>query len=396
MSTDRAVCQLGPNQSSSQRRPGRFFSFLTVLVVAVVIAGGVMVATNYNNLGNLVKVISLVRTQYLQPVSMGQLIDGAIKGMVSSLNDPYSVYLDAKTFNQLSQQIKGSFGGLGILVGVKGQDLMVVRAYEGTPAAEAGIMSGDVISKIDDRDAKGIDLETAISLMRGDVGSKVTLIIERKEAGGTVQLTRELVRREISVPTVESKVLPGTAIGYIVVSQFTLHTAEEMQENLAKLQNEQVKGLILDLRDNPGGELLAAVNVAKNFVPQGPVVYIDYRFGKDQEFASEGRVVQLPLIVLINSYSASAAEILAGAVKDTGAGTLVGTKTFGKGIVQTVFPLSNGAGLKLTTARYLTPKRNDIHDKGIEPDVTVENQENSAADIQLDRAIEIMRQKIAG
>jgi carboxyl-terminal processing protease len=273
---------------------------------------------------------------------------------------------------------------------------MVVRAYEGTPAAEAGIMSGDVISKIDDRDAKGIDLETAISLMRGDVGSKVTLIIERKEAGGTVQLTRELVRREISVPTVESKVLPGTAIGYIVVSQFTLHTAEEMQENLAKLQNEQVKGLILDLRDNPGGELLAAVNVAKNFVPQGPVVYIDYRFGKDQEFASEGRVVQLPLIVLINSYSASAAEILAGAVKDTGAGTLVGTKTFGKGIVQTVFPLSNGAGLKLTTARYLTPKRNDIHDKGIEPDVTVENQENSAADIQLDRAIEIMRQKIAG
>lgn len=387
---------MGPNQSSSQRRPGRFFSFLTVLVVAVVIAGGVMVATNYNNLGNLVKVISLVRTQYLQPVSMGQLIDGAIKGMVSSLNDPYSVYLDAKTFNQLSQQIKGSFGGLGILVGVKGQDLMVVRAYEGTPAAEAGIMSGDVISKIDDRDAKGIDLETAISLMRGDVGSKVTLIIERKEAGGTVQLTRELVRREISVPTVESKVLPGTAIGYIVVSQFTLHTAEEMQENLAKLQNEQVKGLILDLRDNPGGELLAAVNVAKNFVPQGPVVYIDYRFGKDQEFASEGRVVQLPLIVLINSYSASAAEILAGAVKDTGAGTLVGTKTFGKGIVQTVFPLSNGAGLKLTTARYLTPKRNDIHDKGIEPDVTVENQENSAADIQLDRAIEIMRQKIAG
>ncbi|MGI6492357.1 MAG: S41 family peptidase [Pelotomaculum sp.] len=364
--------------------------------MAVVIAGGVMVATNYNNLGNLVKVISLVRTQYLQPVSMGQLIDGAIKGMVSSLNDPYSVYLDAKTFNQLSQQIKGSFGGLGILVGVKGQDLMVVRAYEGTPAAEAGIMSGDVISKIDDRDAKGIDLETAISLMRGDVGSKVTLIIERKEAGGTVQLTRELVRREISVPTVESKVLPGTAIGYIVVSQFTLHTAEEMQENLAKLQNEQVKGLILDLRDNPGGELLAAVNVAKNFVPQGPVVYIDYRFGKDQEFASEGRVVQLPLIVLINSYSASAAEILAGAVKDTGAGTLVGTKTFGKGIVQTVFPLSNGAGLKLTTARYLTPKRNDIHDKGIEPDVTVENQENSAADIQLDRAIEIMRQKIAG
>jgi len=364
--------------------------------MAVIIAVGIMVATNYNNLGNLVKVISLVRTQYLQPVSMEQLIEGAIRGMVSSLNDPYSAYLDAKTFNQLTQQIKGSFGGLGILVGVKEQELVVVRAYEGTPAAEAGIMSGDVIIKIDDRDARGIDLETAISLMRGEVGSKVTLVLERREAEGTVQITRELVRREISVPTVESKVLPGTSIGYIVISQFTAHTAEEMQQNLAKLQKEQVKGLILDLRDNPGGELLAAVNVAKNFVPQGPVVYIDYRFGRDQEFTSEGRTIQLPLIVLVNGSSASAAEILAGAIKDTGAGTLVGTRTFGKGIVQTVFPLSNGAGLKLTTARYLTPNRNDIHTRGVEPDVLVENQENSTTDVQLDRAIELMMQKIAG
>jgi carboxyl-terminal processing protease len=375
-------------------RGGRFFSVLAVLIVVVFLAGGGLLATNYKHLGNLVKVVTLVRMQYLQQVNTTQLVDGAIKGIVGSLNDPYSVYLDPKTYSQLQEQIKGSFGGLGILVGVKEQYLTVVRAYQGTPAAKAGIAAGDVISKIDDRDAKGIDLETAISLMRGEVGSKVTLTINRKDTDNPLEFT--IPREEISVPTVESQVLPDTGIGYAVISQFTEHTSVEMNENLAKLQNEQVKGLILDLRDNPGGELIAAVNVAKNFIPKGPIVFIDYRFGRDQEFSSEGRTAQLPLIVLINGGSASAAEILAGAVKDTGAGTLVGTKTFGKGIVQTVFPLNNGAGLKLTTARYLTPNRNDIHQKGIEPDVLVQTQDNNARDVQLDRAIELMKQKIAG
>lgn len=359
-------------------------------------AGGSLLVTNYKNLGNLLKVVTLVRTQSLHTVDATQLVDGAIKGIVSSLNDPYSVYLDPKTYAQLSEQIKGSFGGLGILVGVKEDYLTVVRAYKGTPAAKAGIAAGDIIIKIDERDAKGIDLETAITLMRGEVGSKVTLTLERNDTNEQMQFTRELTREEISVPTVESQVLPGTAIGYAVISQFTEHTSEEMKENLAKLQNEQVKGLILDLRDNPGGELIAAVNVAKNFIPKGPIVFIDYRFGRDQEFSSEGHTAQLPLIVLINGGSASAAEILAGAVKDTGAGTLVGAKTFGKGIVQTVFPLDNGAGLKLTTARYLTPNRNDIHESGIQPDILVQPEENSVIDVQLDRAIELMKQKIAG
>jgi len=387
---------LESKQSFFRGRGGRLFSVLAVLIVIVFLAGGILLATNYKHLGNLVKVVTLVRTQYLQTVDTTQLVDGAIKGMVGSLNDPYSVYLDPKTYAQLHEQIKGSFGGLGILVGIKDQYLTVVRAYKGTPAAKAGIVAGDVITKIDDRDARGIDLETAISLMRGEVGSKVTLTIDRKETTEPLQFTRELIREEISVPTVESQVLPGTAIGYAVVSQFTEHTSDEMKENLAKLQKEQVKGLILDLRDNPGGELIAAVNVAKNFIPKGPIVFIDYRFGRDQEFSSEGRTAQLPLIVLINGGSASAAEILAGAVKDTGAGTLVGVKTFGKGIVQTVFPLDNGAGLKLTTARYLTPNRNDIHEIGIQPDVLVQPEENSVLDVQLDRAVELMKQKIAG
>lgn len=375
-------------------RGGRWLSVLAVFIFALFLLAGGLLASNYKHFGNLLKVISLVRTQYLHPVNSTQLVDGAIKGLVNSLNDPYSVYLEPKTFSQLQEQIKGSFGGLGILVGVKEQYLTVVRVYQGTPAAKKGIQAGDVIARIDDRDARGIDLETAINLMRGPVGSKVTLTVSRQGVAGPLQFP--LTREEISVPSVEGRALPNTGIGYIVISQFTERTAEDMREALARLQGEHIKGLILDLRDNPGGELTAAVNVAKNFVPKGPIVYIDYRVGKDQEFRSEGKTVQLPLVILINGGSASAAEILAGAVKDTGAGTLVGAKTFGKGIVQTVFPLDNGAGLKLTTARYLTPNKNDIHEKGVEPDVPVQPLEDRSRDVQFERAVEIMKQKIAG
>ncbi|MCG9969287.1 S41 family peptidase [Pelotomaculum terephthalicicum JT] len=374
-------------------RSGRWRYFLAVFVFAVFLVVGGLLASNYKNIGNLVKVVSLVRTQYLYPVNSTQLVDGAIKGLVSSLSDPYSVYLDPKTFSHLQEQIRGSFGGLGILVGVKEQYLTVVRAYQGTPAAREGIKEGDVIARIDDRDAKGIDLDTAINLMRGPVGSKVNLTVNREGAPEQLQFT--ITREEISVPTVEGRLLEDTGIEHIVISQFTERTADEIKEVLEKAKTEKIKGIILDLRDNPGGELISAVDVAKNFIPKGPIVYIDYRVGHEQVFESEGTTIQLPLAVLINEGSASAAEILAGAVKDTGAGVLVGTKTFGKGIVQTVFRLDGGAGLKLTTARYLTPAKNDIHEKGVEPDILVQSQEDRLPDVQLDKAVEIIKEKIA-
>ncbi len=367
--------------------------FFAAAVLAVALFLGWSYSKSARQVSNLVKVITLVRTQYLYPVNPSQLVEGAIKGIVGSLNDPYSVYLDPQTFSRLQEQIRGSFGGLGILVGVKEQKLTVVRAYQGTPAARAGIMAGDVISRIDDRDAAGIDLETAVHLMRGPAGTTVCLTIRRQ--GVDEPLTFTLVREEISVPTVEARVLPGTQIGYLAISQFNEKTAEEVKSALNGFIEGKAKGLILDLRDNPGGELTAAVNVARNFIAKGPIVHIDYRVGKDQTYSAEGKAVSLPLVVLINGGSASAAEILAAAVKETGAGTLVGTKTFGKGIVQTVFPLQNGAGLKLTTARYLTPKKNDIHEKGVEPDVAVEMPQDRSYDVQLERACEILKQKIA-
>lgn len=374
-------------------RGGRWYVVPAALTLALILIAGGMLAANYKHFGNLVKVVSLVKTQYLHPVDPTTMVDGAAKGIVNSLNDPYSVYLDANTFSALQEQIKGSFGGLGILVGVKDKRLTVVRTYQGTPAARAGVQASDVIVQIDERDATNIDLETAIGLMRGPVGSKINLIVTRNGSDEPLPIT--MFREEISVPTVEGRVLPDSAIGYVAISQFTERTPREMKETLNKLTGEAVKGLVLDLRDNPGGELFAAVEVAKNFIPRGPIVFIDYRNGKDQEYKSEGENLQLPLVVLMNGNSASASEILAGAVKDTGAGTLVGTKTFGKGIVQTVFPLENGAGLKLTTARYLTPAKNDIHEKGIQPDVTVPL-EDRTRDTQLEQAVAIMKQKLAG
>lgn len=379
------------NDKIESNKSDRRMKILVYIIAAVILALGILAANSYKYVSNLVKVVAIVRTQALQPVNSDQMIEGAVAGIVDSLDDPYSVYLEPKTFAALQEQIKGSFGGLGILVGLKDNNMTVVRAFDGTPAARAGIEAGDVIVKINDSDTAGIDLETAITLMRGPVGSTINLTMDRQ--GSQLQFT--IVREEISVPTVEGEVIDNSGIGYIMISQFTERTPEEMRETLLTMQDSQVKGLILDLRDNPGGELMSAVNVAKYFIPKGPIVYIDYRNGRDQEFSSEGNTIGLPLVVLINSGSASAAEILAGAVKDTGAGALVGTTTFGKGVVQTLFQLDNGAGLKLTTARYLTPNKNDINLKGIEPDVAVQQQE-PPLDPQLDRAVEIMKQKIAG
>ncbi|WP_072867292.1 S41 family peptidase [Desulfofundulus thermosubterraneus] len=371
----------------------RWLAALSVVVFLVIVAFGGMLASNYKHLGTLLEVIHLVRTRYLEPVSATTLIDGAIRGLVKSLNDPYSVYLDPGEYARLQEQIRGSFGGLGILVSIKEEHLTVVRSYQGTPAYRAGIKQGDVIIRIDDRDARGMDLDTAVSMMRGPAGTKVKLTIARK--GVPQPWDVNLVREEISVPTVEGKMIPGKGIGYISLTQFTEKTPEELGATISRLKKEGMRAVILDLRNNPGGELRSAVKVANYFIPRGPVVYIQYRSGREETYSSEGKNLNLPLVVLINRASASAAEILAGAVKDTRAGILVGEKTFGKGIVQTVFDLDNGAGLKLTTARYLTPSRHDIHKKGITPDVVVEQEPQAEVDLQLERAIEILVSKMA-
>lgn len=372
----------------------------SVLVTTVV--GGI-VLTNVDNVGRLVHVLQLIHGEYLEKVTTDQLVEGATKGIVDSLGDPYSTYLDAKENQELFQMLEGKFGGVGIVLSLKDpKKLVVLRPIKNSPATKAGIQPGDVVVKIDDTETAGIDQDKAVSMMRGEPGSKVTLVLYRESTkkSYTVNLTRE----NITVPTVEGEALPGHPdLAYVDISQFASDTGNELKETLNNMDITKFKGMILDLRYNHGGELNAAVQVASYFVPSGPVVYIVDKQGHVDTKMAAGTYLGMPLVVLVNEESASASEIVAGAIKDKGTATLVGVKTFGKGIVQTIFPLDAGTSVKLTTAKYLTPNKLDIHKKGIEPDVKVELSKGQDATIsptdtnfdpQLQKAVQTLQGKI--
>ncbi|WP_418790985.1 S41 family peptidase [Phosphitispora sp. TUW77] len=372
-----------------------------VLLVLAVISGGFVTGaliTDYDNLGTLTRVISLVQKHYLETAEPADMIDGAIKGVVDSLGDPYSIYMPPKMYQELTEQVRGSFGGIGILVGQNEEHIVVVKPIKDTPAYNEGLKAGDIIFKIDGKDTKDMDMDSAVNMMRGPVGTEVKLTVYRKSDNKMHDfiISREIIR----VPTVEGEILQDTDIAYVSIVQFSLNTAVELQKTLSDLgvsikeQNSgKVKGIILDLRGNPGGELEAAVKVADMFVPEGPIVYITYRSAEEETYEADNRYLNLPLVVLVDGNSASASEIVAGAIKDTQAGTLVGTKTFGKGVVQSLYELQNNAGLKLTTGKYLTPNRNDINKKGIEPHIEMEQAEDVETDVQLEKAIQIIEQK---
>jgi carboxyl-terminal processing protease len=377
---------------------------LLICCVAITLVLGGFIAANFTYLSRFVYVLELIDTQYLEDVNKNQLFEGVTQGIVDSLEDPYSAYMNAAENQELMEVIEGKFGGVGIVLSLADPDkLVVLRAIKNTPASKANIQMGDIIEKIDDVDTSTIDQEEAVSLMRGEPGTKVTLVLYREslKQDVTVSLTRE----NILVPTVEGKALPGHPdLAYIDIAQFTSETGNELAEALKSMDIQQYKGLILDLRYNHGGELNAAVQVAGYFVSSGPVVFIvDKKGNIETKNPAEGNFLGLPLVVLVNEESASAAEIVAGAIKDNGSGTLIGEKTFGKGIVQTVFPLDSGTSVKLTTAKYLTPNKLDIHEIGIQPDIVVKLNKDQAATIspidtsfdpQLEKALQILLSKI--
>jgi C-terminal processing peptidase-3. Serine peptidase. MEROPS family S41A len=377
---------------------------LLVICVLVTVIVGEVIVTNFAHLSRFVSVLNLINSQYLEAVDKNQLFEGATQGIVDSLGDPYSVYMNAYENQQLMEVIEGKFGGVGIVLSLKDPTkLVILRAIKNTPAAKAGVQMGDIIEKIDNVDTSTIDQEKAVSLMRGDPGTKVTLILYRESLKKDVTIT--LTRENIVVPTVDGKALPGHSdLAYVDISQFSSDTGRELAEVLNSMDIRKYKGLILDLRYNHGGELNAAVQVAGYFVSPGPVVYIVDKKGNVETKSSVTKnYLGLPLVVLINEESASAAEIVAGAIKDKGTGTLVGIKTFGKGIVQTIFPLDRGTSVKLTTAKYLTPNKLDIHKIGIEPDFKVELPKGVEAtlspvdtnfDPQLEKARQILESKI--
>lgn len=341
----------------------------------------------------LFRVSQMLKVGYVSDMSIETLMLGAIKGTMNSLGDPYSVYMDPEMYKGFTIETKGAFGGVGIILGSKDNVLTVVAPIEGTPSDQAGILSGDQILKIDSTDTKDLAIDEAVNLIRGPEGSSVLLTIGRV---GEENKDYHIIRSMIQLKTVSGKMLENN-IGYVRLSMFNEHTGNDLSAKLEELEGEGMKGIILDLRNNPGGLLGESIKVANHFVPQGPIVSVEGKDGIRKTSFSTLEEIKYPLVILVNGGSASASEIVAGAVQDTGAGTLIGTKTFGKGSVQTVLSLDDSSAVKLTIAKYLTPQGRSIHGVGIEPDIEVEmpNLKETGEDLQLEKGIEVLMGKMA-
>ena len=338
--------------------------------------------------------LRFIETQYVRDVDYTNLIDGAISGMVKTLDDPHSIYLDPKMYELMRSHTEGSFGGVGIVMGFKDNKITVISVMEGTPSEAAGIKTGDEIIAVDGTPTNEIEPEEVVLHIRGEIGTDVTLKIRRAGEEDKDYVVR---RATIQVHTVAGQMLPDTdGIGYIRIASFSEHTADEFKDAYHALENEGVKGMIIDLRENPGGLVTSCVAIANMVVPKGPVVSVVQKDGRREEYESELSEEKYPLVVLIDGNSASASEILAGALQDTGAATIVGETSYGKGSVQVILPLYDDDALKLTIAKYYTPSGRSIDGTGIEPDIRVEPQADSAQDAQLLKAIDVMKGKLAG
>lgn len=337
------------------------------------------------------RTMKLLKRNYNGEVDNHQLFDGALKGMVESVGDPYTVYLNKKDFQQLSEMTVGSFGGIGIVFGKRGNDYVVISALEDNPGAKAGIKSGDIITAIDDKSTREMNMEQVANKIRGKYGTTVTLELKDKE--GKLRKVN-VVRAEIKNPSVAGQMLANTKIGYIRIAIFNENTGDDFAKKYAELEKQGMQALVLDLRENPGGILNAGVDVARMLVPKGPIVSVIDKNGNKYEETSSLEKVKYPLAVLVDHGSASASEIVAGAIKDTKSGKLFGVKTFGKGSVQSVYRLDNNTAVKITVAKYYTPSGVSIHNVGIEPDVKVELPDDATVDVQLKAAEDYLLQQL--
>ena len=341
----------------------------------------------------LIGVMQFVERKYVNDVDTDTIINGAISGMVGSLGDPHSLYMDVEKYEKLKSQTEGSFGGVGIVMSFQEKNkVMVSSVLEESPAQSAGILAGDQIMAVDGVSVTDYQPEETAAHIRGKEGTEVVLTIHRE---GAEDKDYSITRSNILFKTAAGEMIPEHPnVGYIRIASFSENTAKEFKENYDKLAAEGMKGLIIDLRSNPGGLVTSCVDIANMVVPKGDVVSIIDKSGKKEVYVSELEETKYPIVVLIDENSASASEILAGALQDTGAATLVGNKSFGKGSVQIVLPLLAGDAVKMTIAKYYTPSGRSIDGTGIEPDVKVELNAAGGIDNQLVKAIEIMEEKI--
>ncbi|HWQ30303.1 MAG TPA: S41 family peptidase [Negativicutes bacterium] len=380
-----------------------FSTFVAANTISISLGDKVVIAKeDYQTVRDMEKLLSLkeyIKSNYVDGADDSKLVEGAIKGMFESLQDPYSVYMTKDEFKNFNESTKGSYGGIGVIV-TRSEDgyVTVVAPIEDTPGERVGLKTNDRIVKVDGKDIVGIDLEAAVSMLKGKKGTEVSLTVMRD--GEKAALEYKIVREEIVIKTVKSNVMDNN-IGYIRISMFDEDTGSEFKKTLDGLKEKNIKGLVLDLRQNPGGYIDQCVQVADELLDEGLIVYTEDKEKKREDYKSKNGKLEAPFVVLIDEGSASASEIVSGAIKDRKAGLLIGTKSFGKGLVQSIEQLKDGSGMKLTTQKYYTPNGISINKKGIQPDIDVKPLEVRAdqkpedvEDVQLERAVSELLKEI--
>lgn len=357
-------------------------------------------SSNALDLGRFFVALRFIEGNYVQEVERGKLIDGAISGMVNSLGDPHSVYLAPQLYSQLRAETSGAFGGVGIYIGFKEGDMKVVGVIPDGPGQRAGLQAGDQILAVDGQPVEEISPGEVVLKIRGQVGTPVELLIHREGADDT---TYNLTRENIHVRTVVGQMIDNR-LGYMRISNFSENSGTEFKETLDELERDGLQGLVLDLRQNPGGVITSCVEIAKQIVPAGTIVSVIKRDGSKEVFSSELAAAKFPIVVLLDKNSASASELLAGALQDTHAALIVGETSYGKGSVQTLIPMAHNDGLKLTIAKYYTPSGKCIDGVGIAPDVEIKSpappykmydlELDAQDDLPLAKAEELLTQQI--
>ena len=372
---------------------GALAGALIVLLAGGVVSCGILKSEEGRKMDLL---NSLIDQYYIGDVDEAELSEGVYKGYIEGLGDPYSVYYDEEETEQMNESLSGEFGGVGALMSQDRDSgvITVLQVYDGSPAQEAGMRDGDTLYKVEGEEVTGEDLSDVVSKVKGEKGTQVTLTVLRADTGEEEELT--ITRDTIQAQTVSHEMKEDN-VGYIRIAEFDAVTYDQYKEALEDLESQGMEKLIVDLRSNPGGNLDTVCDILDLMLPEGLIVYTEDKNGEREEYTSdEEHQFDKPLVVMMNGYSASASEIFAGAIQDYGLGQIVGTQSYGKGVVQSIFDLQDGTSVKLTIAEYFTPNGRSIDGEGITPDVEVEYQydENDPeADNQLDRAMEVLAQQ---
>lgn len=334
----------------------------------------------------------VIDTYYLEDTDKENLEEGLYKGLFAGIGDPYSVYYTKKEYDELQESTSGKYYGIGALVSqnIKTSIVTISKVFKDAPADKAGMKSGDAIYKVDDQDISGKDVDEVVSMMKGEKGTQVKVTVYRSSEEKYIDLI--ITRDEVKVPTIAYKMLDKKKkIGYVQITEFDEVTGEQFKKAIDKLKKQGMKKIVFDVRDNPGGSYSTVCEILDDILPAGTLVFTRDKYGKEEKQESDPNCLDMPMVVLQNENSASASEIFAGAIQDFGAGKIVGTQSFGKGIVQQIVPLNDGSAIKLTVEKYYTPSGENIHGKGITPDVVVEAGADVQKDVQLEKAVEVLQ-----